>query len=280
MVAKFSAEPLDLPKTVGRPVAMVAKFSAEPLDLPKDSIGGTVEEMTESIVAMLNCNNGRPSGEGTTKSTPNKVNSKTKQYLRDSLTHQSDEERAEIEPVLMRYAHVFHDEESGEFRKTDLVRHRIETGNAPPIRKAPYRVPHSLRGEMEEQVDNILNRGVIRESTSPWNAPAILVPKKSSDGKRKYLFCVDYRALNKVTKFDSYPLPLLEDATSSLAGSQYFSVLDCHSGFWQIEIRDEDKEKTAFTVPSGSDVRWKIFHRKFSRTENFPQYFSRKFSLS
>jgi hypothetical protein len=95
---------------------------------------------------------------------------------------------------------------------------------------------------MEEQVDNMLNRGVIRESTSPWSAPAILVPKKSSDGKQKYRFCVDYRALNKVTKFDSYPLPLLEDASSSLAGSQYFSVLDCHSGFWQIEIREEDKK--------------------------------------
>jgi hypothetical protein len=142
MVAKFSAEPLDLPKTVGRPVAMVANFSAEPLDLPKDSVVGTAEEMTESIVAMLDCNNGRPSGEGTTKSTPNKVNSKTKQYLRDSLAHLSDEERAETEPVLMRYAHVFHGEESGEFGKTDLVRHRIETGNAPAIRKAPYRVPH------------------------------------------------------------------------------------------------------------------------------------------
>jgi hypothetical protein len=104
---------------------------------------------------------------------------------------------------------------------------------------------------MEEQVDNMLKRGVIGESTSPWSAPALLVPKKSLDGKLKYRFCVNFRALNKVTKFDSYPLPLLDDATASPAGSQYFSVLDCHSGFWQIEIREEDKEKTAFLVPSG-----------------------------
>jgi hypothetical protein len=103
----------------------------------------------ENVVAMLNCDNGKPSCGRTTMSTPRKTNSKTKQYLRDSLAHLSDEKRAEIEPVLMGYAHVFHDEESGEFGNANLVRHKIDTGNAPPIRKAPYKFPHSLRGEME-----------------------------------------------------------------------------------------------------------------------------------
>jgi hypothetical protein len=104
---------------------------------------------------------------------------------------------------------------------------------------------------METQVQNMLKKGVIRESSSPWSAQAILVPKKSLDGKPKYLFCVDFRSLNAVTKFDTYPLPLFEQTTSTLAGSKYFSVLDCYSGFWQINIREQDKEKTAFTVPSG-----------------------------
>jgi len=61
---------------------------------------------------------------------------------------------------------------------------------------------------MQEQVDKMLQRGVIRESSSPWSAPALLVPKKSVDGKPKYRFFVDFRALNSVTKFDSYPLPV------------------------------------------------------------------------
>ena len=75
--------------------------------------------------------------------------------------------------------------------------------------------------------------------------------KKSPDGKPQYRYCVDFRALNSVTRFDSYPLPLLEGATSSLYGSKYFSVLDCYSGFWQMGIREECKELTGFTVPSG-----------------------------
>jgi hypothetical protein len=97
----------------------------------------------------------------------------------------------------------------------------------------------------------MLNKGVIEESNSPWNAPAILVPKKSLDGKPKYRFCVDFRALNAVTQFDTYPLPLIEQASSALHGSKYFSTIDMYSGFWQDKIAPEDKMKTAFSTPSG-----------------------------
>jgi hypothetical protein len=84
---------------------------------------------------------------------------------------------------------------------------------------------------MEAQVKDTLNKRVIRNSQSPWSAPAILVPKKSLDGKPKYHFCVDFRALNAVTNFDSKPLPHLEDSISNLFGTKYFSILDCYSGF-------------------------------------------------
>jgi hypothetical protein len=78
-----------------------------------------------------------------------------------------------------------------------------------------------------------------------------LVPKKKGpDGKPQYRFCVDFRALNYVTRFDLYPLPL-EEATSALYGSKYFTVLHCYSGFWQMGIRKDHKELTGFTVPSG-----------------------------
>ena len=86
-----------------------------------------------------------------------------------------------------------------------MVEHQIELEDTRPIRRPQYRVPFALRGEMKAQVENMLAKGVIRESSSPWSAPTILVPKKSADGKPKYRFCVDFRALNVVTKFDPYP---------------------------------------------------------------------------
>ena len=58
------------------------------------------------------------------------------------------------------------------------------------------------------------------------------------------MFCVDFRALNSVTKFDPYPLPVFEETVSSLFGSKYFSVLDCYSGFWQVSIKEDHKERT------------------------------------
>jgi len=133
--------------------------------------------------------------------------------------------------VLQKYAHVFHDEETNDFKSTDVIEHQILLEDNKPIKRPQYKTPFALKDEMKAQVENMLAKGVIRESISPWSAPTILVPKKSPDGKPKYRFCVDFRALNAVTKFDPYPLPRFEQTTSVLHGSKYFSVLDCHSGF-------------------------------------------------
>jgi hypothetical protein len=110
---------------------------------------------------------------------------------------------------------------------------------------------------MEDQVENMLKQGIIEESTSPWSDPAILVPKKSKDGRPKYRFCVDFRALNAVTQFDSYTLPSFEQTVSTLQGSKYFSVIYAYSGFWQLKIAEEDKMKTAFSTP----IEHYHFHR-------------------
>jgi len=112
------------------------------------------------------------------------------------------------------------------FKGTRVIEHEIPLNDTRPIRKPQYRVPYALREEMQTQVENMLDRGVIRDSRFPWSAPAMLVPKKSLDGKPKFRFCVDFRALNSVTKFDSYPLPVIDETTSTLYGSKY-SVIDC-----------------------------------------------------
>jgi len=180
----------------------------------------------------------RPQRETKNKTLYNKM-------LGEKLGHLNNKKRL-IEPVLQKYAHMIHNEETNDYRSTDVIEHKILVTNPTPIRRTQYRTPFALRGEMESQVNDMLKKGVIRKSHSPWSATAILVPKRSLDGRPKFRFCVDFRALNGVTKFDPYPLPRLEDSTSSVFGSKYL----CYSGFWQINI-SEHKELTGFTVPSG-----------------------------
>jgi hypothetical protein len=121
---------------------------------------------------------------------------------------------------------------------------------------------------MQDQVQDMLGKRIIEE-TSPWSTPAILVPKKSLDGKPKYRFCVDFRALNAVTRFDTYPLPLFDETVSNLYGRKYFTVIDYYSGFWQIKIAEDDKLTTAFSTPTGHYQ----FHRLPYGLSNSPANF-------
>ena len=95
--------------------------------------------------------------------------------LHGKLDHLTPEDRQKIVPVLLRYAHVFHEESTNDFKRTNKIEHEILVGDARPIRRPQYRTPYALREEMQEQVDKMLERGVIRESSSPWAAPALLV---------------------------------------------------------------------------------------------------------
>jgi transposase InsO family protein len=233
---------------------MVVNFSHVEIELPKATVLGVAQEISATLIAEMNppSNTGKcPKYKKGTGVHSVEKNEKFQTYVNGVLGHLNPAERAVMEPVLRKYRHVFHDETDNHFQGTDLIEHRIITGDAQPIRKAPYRTPFALRDEMSRQVKDMLRKGVIEPSSSPWSAPAILVPKKSADNSPKYRFCVDFRALNSVTQFDTYPLPVLEETLSTLHGSKYFSVIDCFSGFWQIKIAEEDRLKTAFSVPSG-----------------------------
>ena len=93
----------------------------------------------------------------------------------------------------------------------------------------------------------MLQDGVIEESNSPWASPVVLVRKK--DNTLRY--CIDYRRLNAVTRKDSYPLPRIDESLDSLKNARYFSTLDLASGYWQIALSDDAKQKSAFCTTSG-----------------------------
>ena len=101
---------------------------------------------------------------------------------------------------------------------------------------------------MKSQLDELLAKGYIRQSKSPYGAPVLFVDKK--DGKLR--LCVDYRALNKVTVKNSYPLPRIDDLFDRLAGAKYFSRIDLRSRYHQIWIAQGDEEKTACRTRYGS----------------------------
>lgn len=137
--------------------------------------------------------------------------------------------------------------EDGECGSTDLIEMSIETGDATPVRQPLRRTPFAARQEVAEQLVKMQSQGIIRSSTSPWASPVVLVRKK--DGS--LWFCVDYRGLNAVTKTDQFPLPRIDDLLDLLGKAKYFSTLDLSSGYWQVKMQPDSKEKTAFATYQG-----------------------------
>jgi hypothetical protein len=116
-----------------------------------------------------------------------------------------------------------------------------------PISKRDYQVSGPELVELKMQIDELLEKGYIRPSTSPWAAPVLFVEKK--DGTKR--MCIDYRAMNEVTIKNKYPLPRIEDLFDQLRGASVFSKIDLRSGYHQLRIRPVDIPKTAFITKYG-----------------------------
>ncbi|GKB68029.1 putative reverse transcriptase domain-containing protein [Tanacetum coccineum] len=118
---------------------------------------------------------------------------------------------------------------------------------AAPVARAPYRLAPSEMQELSGQLQELADRGFIRPSTSPWEAPILFVKKKVGSFK----MCIDYRELNKLTVKNRYPLPKIDDLFDQLQGSSNYSKIDLRSGYHQLRVRDEDIPKIAFRTRYG-----------------------------
>ena len=155
-------------------------------------------------------------------------------------------QRTEIDNLVRDFADVFSTGKR-DLGRTDLVYHRIHTGDEAPIKQGARRLPIHHQSEVGRLLDEMQQQGVVEPSCSPWASPIVLVRKK--DGSLR--FCVDYRKLNKITKKDSYPLPRVDNLLDHLPDAQWFTTLDLRSGYWQVEVDPADQEKTAFSTPYG-----------------------------
>ena len=149
--------------------------------------------------------------------------------------------------LLETYSDMFISGPNDPLGRTTRAEHSIDTGDSRPVKQWPYRIPVNLNKVVDRQVNDMLERGLIHPSNSPWSSPFVLVPTKDDD----YRFCVDFRRVNSVTKKDAQPMPRIDDILDQLGGARYFSTLDLASGFWQVPPRQQDREKTTFSV--GSD---------------------------
>ncbi|KAI3701001.1 hypothetical protein L2E82_45642 [Cichorium intybus] len=168
-------------------------------------------------------------------------------FLAYVMTNEKEKKSIHDIKVVRDYPEVFPDDLPG-LPPERQVGFRIDLiPGATPIARAPYRLAPTEMRELMSQLQELLDKGFIRPSSSPWCAPVLFVKKK--DGSMH--MCIDYRELNKITIKNRYPLPRLDDLFDQLQGADYFSKIDLRSGYHQVRVKDCDVEKTAFRTRYG-----------------------------
>src|SRR5438132_7214080 len=150
--------------------------------------------------------------------------------------------------IVKEFSDIFLDQLPNQLPTKRKVDHAIEVipGTEPPFRSI-YRLSYEETNELKKQLADLLQKCFIRPSVSPFGAPVLFVHKKEGTLR----LCIDYRALNKITIKNRYPLPRIEDLVDHLSGACYFTKIDLYSGYHQIHIKEEDIYKTAFRTRYG-----------------------------
>ncbi|KAK8372347.1 hypothetical protein O3P69_008288 [Scylla paramamosain] len=170
-------------------------------------------------------------------------NSEVLQNPGEKLAHLPSEQAAEVLRLLQEHPTLFHDNPS----LCPLLCHDVDVKGAPPIRQPPYRLNAEKREVLRQEVQRLLEQGLIEPSLSPWASPVVMVPK--SNGKVR--MCVDYRKVNAVTVPDSFPLPRMDDIIDDLGRARYVSKFDLLQGYYQLGLTERASQISAFITPEG-----------------------------
>lgn len=226
------------------PVRILNPFH-EDVELPRHTCVGRWTEVPEDCIVREDSSAERPSGfEPEAAIAPPETN--VQDRFDWSSFAGSSEQKDHLLALLVEFGDVIATDDQ-DVGNTTLTSHCIDVQDAAPIRQAARRLPIHKRSEVKKHLDQMLAADVIEPSSSPWSSPIVLV--KKADGSTR--FCVDYRALNSVTRKDAYPLPRIDETLDSLGQAKYFSTLDLQSGYWQVEVDEHSRDKTAFATPFG-----------------------------
>ena len=163
--------------------------------------------------------------------------------LQNVASNLTKDQEAELQQLLHNFPQVT----GTKLGRTTVAEHTVDVGNATPIRQRPYRVPLAMRETVKKELDKMLELEVFQASASPWALPVVLAEK--GDGEIR--FCVDYRKVNQVARFDAYSMPRIEEVLEQVGPAKCISTLDLAKGYWQVPMATESKEKTAFATPFG-----------------------------
>src|SRR5688500_9445982 len=241
-------------------------FSVNPVVLGSNGIDVILGcNWLKSCDGVIQCANGTimltsPQGERIQVNIDKSTDEKGK-----TVINHLEEKPLENIKVVCEYPDVFPEELPGMPPYRDIEFSIELLPGTAPISKRPYRMDVKDLVELKKQIEELLEKGFIRPSSSPWGAPVLFVNKK--DGLRR--MCVDYRSLNEVTIKNKYPLPRIEHLFDQMKGAKIFSKIDLRSGYHQLKIRAEDVPKTAFTTRYGL---YEFLVMSFGLT-NAPAYF-------
>jgi hypothetical protein len=224
----------------GKVLCTLTNFGSESTSVRKGTLLATLKPV-ESIVNTVTA-----AKQAAVASQDDEVPEHLADMVNSAKQNLSPEQFAQLRALIAKKAEAFSSAD-GKLGRTGRVQHTIDTGNAKPIKLPARRMGIPQRKIIDEEIDKMLEQGVIEPSESPWASPVVLVKKKDNSTR----FCLDYRKLNNVTKKDAYPLPNITDSLDALSGSQFFCTLDLASGYWQVEMDDRDKAKTAFVTHRG-----------------------------
>eukprot|EP00731_Ephydatia_muelleri_P035936 Em0180g3a len=155
-------------------------------------------------------------------------------------------QKQKLENLIWEFRSLFVTE-GGPTGRTSKVKYAIIT-NGLPVREPIRRIPHALQETVKLEVKKMLKDGVIRESNSPC---MVITNCNDQEKNGSWRFCVDFRKVNSMTQKEAYPLPRIDETLEALTGSQFFTTLDLASGYWQVEMEEADRKKTAFSTREG-----------------------------
>ena len=221
---------------------VLKNLTCKPITLQKGRVVAEVGP-ANAIPAMLAPKLAEEDGKDSMESKEERVKKLFEVLDLNGLDSWPEEEQTKAKDLMREYQDIFALKDT-ELGHTKLIKHEIKLLDDKPFKERYQRIPPQQFEEVRKHLEEMVNIGAIRKSQSPWASVIVLVRKK--DGSLR--FCIDLRKLNERTVKDAYSLPRIEESLDYLNGAQIFSSVDLKSGYWQVELTEESKAMTAFTV--------------------------------